>query len=237
MYLETGIRLWRWANAVSCVGVLQFVGLSALATSFYPGGTPVDHGTAGYSFFENHLSDLGLRSSWSGESNTVSCWLFNGSVVVLAVSIVPFFLFLPTHAPDRTGILWIAAVFGIGSSIALVVIGLTPYDLHFLAHHLALFYWMVLLLVAVILHFCALWSSEECSGVFALLSLALAAVLAAYMICGMDLLAGQILGSSAESLVRSAAMQKWVVLTALGWYLVFGVRMVCTTGRDLRRAR
>jgi hypothetical protein len=76
MQWETGIRLWRWGNAVSCFGVVQFLCLCLLATAAYPGGTIAEHNTAGYSFSENFLSDLGRSVAWCGESNTTAQLLF-----------------------------------------------------------------------------------------------------------------------------------------------------------------
>jgi hypothetical membrane protein len=178
MHLETGIRLWRWGNAVSCFGVVQFLCLCTLAALLYPGGTLLERSTTGYSFSENFLSDLGRTDSWSNKPNARAATLFNGAVVVLGVSIVPFFLCLPLHAPDRSHLLWVAAAFGLGSAVALVGIGLTPYDVYFGAHHTALFFWVTLLSVTVMLHFWALFTSDECSSWFALLSLALLIVIA-----------------------------------------------------------
>jgi hypothetical membrane protein len=229
MQWETGIRLWRWGNAVSCFGVIQFVGLCLLATAAYPGGTLVERHTAGYSFAENFLSDLGRSVAWCGKSNTTAEFLFTVAMVVLGLSIIPFFLFLPLHAPDKSAILWVAAVSGIGSALALIWIGLTPYDLHFQAHHTALFFWVVFLLAAVILHAWALFTSEECSSAFAVLSLALAVVIGLYLLRGMEFLFTVAWGSASDALANFATMQKYVVLSAVAWYLVFGIRMVLTT--------
>ncbi len=232
MQQETGIRLWRWGNAVSCFGVIQFLLLCLWAAAAYPGGTLVEHNSVGYSFSENFLSDLGRSVAWRGESNTTAQLLFTTAMVVLGVSIIPFFLFLPLHAPDKSQILWIAAVFGVGSALALIWIGLTPYDLYFEAHHTALFFWIVSLLATVILHAWALFSSEECPWEFAFLSLALAGVIGVYLLRGMEFVLTAALGSASDALGKFATMQKYVVLGAVGWYLVFGIRMVLTT--DLR---
>jgi hypothetical membrane protein len=234
MYLETGIRLWRWGNAVSCFGVLQFLVLGTLAMRWYPGGTLLERSTVGYSFFENYLSDLGRTMSWSGEPNTVACVLFNTAVVVLGLSLIPFFLFLPSHAPDRSLILWIAAVFGVGSACALIGIGLTPYDIRLEAHQEALFFWVASLLAAVVLHAWALLTSEEASSLFALLSLGLAVVVLIYILRGAGLLVALLFGSASGSVGPFITMQKYVVLSAVLWYFVFGARMVCTT--ELRPA-
>jgi hypothetical membrane protein len=189
----------------------------------------VEEKTVGYSLSHNYLSDLGRTVSWSGDPNTTASWLFNTAVVVLGLSIIPYFLFLPTHAPDQAEILRVAAAFGVGSSLALIGIGLTPYDVHLQDHQAALFLWIVSLLITVILHFWATLTSRECSSIFALLSLGMAAVIAQYMFREMDLLMASLAGSASAAFGRSIVMQKYVVLSALAWYLVFGLRMVCTT--------
>ncbi len=116
------------------------------------------------------------------------------------------------------------------SGLAVVGIGLSPFDVHPGAHVAALVLWVTSLLSAAVLHFGALWASEECSPILAVLSVGLASAVCIYMIAAAA--AGQ----------RAAGVQKCVVLYALGWYVVFGVRMVLTTrltppnrGRQLRR--
>ncbi|MBM4094717.1 MAG: hypothetical protein FJ276_35710 [Planctomycetes bacterium] len=221
MYQETGIRLWRWANAVSCLGVLQFLVLSILATHRYAGGTIWERHRVGYSYSENYLSDLGRTEAWSGVSNRSAARLFNGGVIILGASLVPFFLFLPAHAPDKSSLLWIAAVFGIFSTVALIRIGLTPYDTHLAAHQTALVLWVLLLLITVGLHAWALLTSTEASTLFGLVSFLLAMLIVTYGIRGME-------GMDATAQRSVPALQKGVVLGAVGWYLAFSARMICT---------
>jgi hypothetical membrane protein len=161
MYVETFARLWRWGNAVCFLGVLQFLVCTTLAMLNYPGGTLVDRHSVGYALFANYLSDLGRTVACSGSANGVSAALFNTSIVLLGVSTVPFFVFLPLHAPDRARLLWTAAAFGVLSAFGLIGIGLTPYDKHLAAHLEAHFWWILFFLIAVFLHFLALLQSEE----------------------------------------------------------------------------
>jgi hypothetical membrane protein len=213
MNLDTGIRLWRWGNAASCFGVAQFLFFSTLAMRSYPGGTILDRSTAGYSLAENFLSDLGMTTSWSGKSNGTASLLFNTAMVVLGFCIIPFFLFLPHHAPDQSEPLRIAAAFGVISSLALVGIGLSPFNVHPGIHVAALVLWMMSLSSAVVLHAGALWASTDCSPLLAMLSFGLAALISLYMVA-----------TAAD--LKAVVMQKGLVLYALVWYMVFGVRMV-----------
>ena len=209
MNLDTGIRLWRWGNAVSCFGVAQFLFLSALAMQSYPGGTIADQHTVGYSFFENFLSDLGMTLSWSLKPNGTACLLFNTAVVVLGFSIIPFFLFLPTHASDQWESLRIAAAFGVISALALVAIGLSPYDVHPGAHVAALVLWVMSLSSAAVLHFGALCGEQE--------------VLPAA--CGAEPRFGD--GNLPVHGCRLRHRAEVPGALRLVWYMVFGVRMVC----------
>jgi hypothetical protein len=102
------------------------------------------------------------------------------------------------------------------SALALVGIGLSPFDVHPDAHVAALVLWVMSLSSAAVLHFGALWASDECSPLLAMLSAGLATAICVYMVAAA---AGQ----------KAAAVQKYLVLYALGWYVVFGVRMVLTT--------
>jgi len=237
MYLETFARLWRWGNALCFLGVLQFVGCAALAMLHYPGGTLVDRHSVGYTFFENYLSDLGRTAAWSGADNGVSAALFNTSIVLLGLSTVPLFLFLPLHAPDRAGMLWAAAAFGVLSVCGLVGIGLTPYDRYLDAHVAAHLWWILPFLIAVFFHFLALMQSERCPLVFPVLSLALVTCIAVYAVAslggGMSASAGQ----ETSFAPAAAAWQKYVFLGSLAWYAVFSLRMMCLVELSLPERR
>jgi hypothetical protein len=65
------------------IAVLLAIG-SALR---YPGGTPHDHSTAGYSLSRNFLSDLGMTVSYDGGSNRLGAALFILSLLILVVGL------------------------------------------------------------------------------------------------------------------------------------------------------
>ncbi len=224
MTWETFLRLWRWGSAISILGVLQFGICLTLAVEDYAGGTVMRPGAERYSFYENYLSDLGRSVAWSGGTNRMSARLFNSSLIVLALAQVPFFCSLPLHAADKPVPLWLAAGLGIISCIGLAGVGVTPYDLHLSAHITALMWWIVPLLIALFLHFFALLGSDECHPLFPLLSLALAILLADYAIrtaaCGLPPQSHE----NTSALIHSIALQKYVVLSCVAWYLVFNLR-------------
>ncbi len=75
------------------IGILLFVILNFISMAVYPGGTIIESDTKGYSFFYNFLSNLGEWTAKNGEDNTVSAYLFNSSMLILALS---YFLFYVT---------------------------------------------------------------------------------------------------------------------------------------------
>lgn len=204
MDFQTGLRLWRIGNAVSCFGVVQFVVLTGLAMHYYPND---------YSLFGDFLSDLG-RTTCSGKPNAVSAMLFNGSLALLSVSLIPFFWFLPLHAADRARLLRIVSYFGFASCAALVGIAIWPYDTHPSEHMLALFYWLMLMLAISALHCIALLSSKQAFSILGLLSLGLFLMIAAFIIRGLAF------GAAEETVVA----QKCLVGYSLAWFIVFSYR-------------
>ncbi|HUP88455.1 MAG TPA: hypothetical protein VM100_03860, partial [Longimicrobiales bacterium] len=51
----------------------------------YPGGTPLDPGTSGYSLTHNFLSDLGMTASYSHAPNRFGAALFITSLLLLVI--------------------------------------------------------------------------------------------------------------------------------------------------------
>ena len=72
-------------------GILVFISLCVIAMIYYPGGTIIDSTTVGYLFFYNFLSNLGEWTAKNGEPNFFSAYLFNTSMLVLALSYSLFY--------------------------------------------------------------------------------------------------------------------------------------------------
>ena len=73
------------------LGILVFVSLCVVSMIYYPGGTIIDSSTVGYLFFYNFFSNLGEWTAKNGESNLFSAYLFNISMLVLALSYSLFY--------------------------------------------------------------------------------------------------------------------------------------------------
>lgn len=230
MLLESWPTVWRRGNWLAFLGVSQFVAGVIVASWLYGG-------EGGYSFLGQYTSDLGRLRTHGGNSNLACAIVFNSSICILGVATTPCFLFLPTHAPDRVGWLTCAAGCGIVSSLALVGIGLTPYDRLFTLHHVALVVWIVSLLCACSLHAWALLTSREGMGLIALASVGLAILLVSYLLRGLEFVV--IGGRSQSGDPHSAAIlaQKQVVVAALAWYAACSVRMLIWPPEGIRTTK
>jgi len=73
-------------------GILLFISLNVIAMFFYPGGTIIDSTTEGYLFFYNFFSNLGEWTAKNGQSNQFSAYIFNSSMLILALSYSLFYV-------------------------------------------------------------------------------------------------------------------------------------------------
>ena len=73
-------------------GIILFITLNVIAMIFYPGGTIIDSTTEGYLFFYNFFSNLGEWTARNGQSNQFSAYLFNSSMIILALSYSLFYI-------------------------------------------------------------------------------------------------------------------------------------------------
>ena len=72
-------------------GISIFILLCFFSMVYYPGGTIIESDTVGYLFFYNFLSNLGEWTAKNGESNFFSAYLFNISMLALALSYSIFY--------------------------------------------------------------------------------------------------------------------------------------------------
>ena len=119
------------------VSILVFISLVTLAMMTYNGGNAIDNFSNGYSFSLNYLSDLGRNIGYSGVNNTLPFYSFNLSLIIIGISFLIYFLFLPSlHNKSSISFLLsrIGGVFGCFASICFAGVGLTPSDLFFDLH-------------------------------------------------------------------------------------------------------
>ncbi len=197
-------RRFRWiVSLVAMVGVLQFLVAVGFAIAYYPGG---------YSFFGDFLSDLGGSST--GKANPGVARLFNGSIVVLGISLVPFFALVPSTVDSAGRSSWVFGAGGAVSSMGLVGIGLTPYDVYTMAHNTALAMWLGPMFVLAVLYLeLALDSRNASAGLIACTAGLILAVVF-YGLIGFHL--------------GHVAMQKVTVVLSIVWFVVLAFRVMLT---------
>ena len=118
---------------ITILGILQFLILSSLAMLFYSGGNLNDPNSLRYSFCLNKFSDLGMTFSYSGKSNWISFCLFNSSLVLFGLSLIPLIISVSQHFKCNSIIKlkWIQflLILGITACICFSFVGLTPKNL------------------------------------------------------------------------------------------------------------
>lgn len=119
-----------WRQKVFLFGMianLQFVILSLIAMVFYRGG---------FSYLTDPLCALGFTHV-AGESNIISCLIFNTSMFLVGVSVIFLFSTLLSFFSDDPIEKFFSSagtIFAIFSGIAMCGVALTPADINFEAH-------------------------------------------------------------------------------------------------------
>ena len=114
--------------------MIIFVLLNITAMFMYAGGNINDHNQEGYSFIRNFFSDLGRRYSFSGESNLISCLLFNSSLTIIGLTFMILFYKVRSIFSKNTTLILLATFFGVYSGFSYIGVGFTPADLYLEAH-------------------------------------------------------------------------------------------------------
>jgi hypothetical membrane protein len=132
------LKNWKdFAYTFVIIGCVQYIVFLFVAMLFYAGGTANDPSVQGYTFWGNYISDLGRTKAHSGKSNTISMIIFTITEIILGVSLIPFFLALPSLFEEikQEKILGtIGSFFGVIFSICLIGIAFTPVDIMFRPH-------------------------------------------------------------------------------------------------------
>ncbi|MHA1746437.1 MAG: hypothetical protein ACTSWW_10585 [Promethearchaeota archaeon] len=124
---------------ITLFGIIQFLVLSILAMIVFPGGTREDASIQGYSLTYNKFSDLGMWESYAGGSNLASFLLFNISLIIVGLSLLPYVIFSAKYfISQELPKYWVMVgeIAGIISCLGFILIGLTPRDLQLDLHHL-----------------------------------------------------------------------------------------------------
>ena len=129
-----------WITTLPRYSIIIFVFLNIFAILLYAGGNINDHSQEGYSFIRNFFSDLGRRYSFSGNSNLISCILFNVSLSIVGLTFMILFYKVKSAFSDYKILIFLATVFGVYSGLSYIGVGFTPADL-FLDAHIFFAHW------------------------------------------------------------------------------------------------
>ncbi len=118
---------------ITILGIFQFFILSSLAMVFYSGGNLNDPNSLRYSFCLNKFSDLGMTFSYNGKSNWISFCLFNSSLILIGLTMIPFIISVSHHFKNnsiiKSKLKQSLLILGIASCICFSCVGLTPKNL------------------------------------------------------------------------------------------------------------
>ncbi len=114
--------------------MIIFIVLNIIAMFMYAGGNMNDYNQDGYSFVKNFFSDLGRRYSLAGESNLISCILFNLSLSIVGLTFITLFYKAKSIFLEYKLLIFLATFFGVYSGVSYIGVALTPADLYLEAH-------------------------------------------------------------------------------------------------------
>ena len=122
-----------WITDMPKYSMIIFVVFNIIAMLLYPGGNLHDFQQEGYSFTRNFFSDLGLTVSHSNVTNTISCLLFNTSLIICGLTFT--MLFYKIKDVFRYNYLSkLATIFGVLGGLSYIGVALTPSNLLLDAH-------------------------------------------------------------------------------------------------------
>lgn len=188
--------------------------LAFAAMARYPGGTPRDATSRGYSLSRNFLSDLGMTTAWDHRPNRLGATFFVLSLLVLVAGlgsvVVGISRRLAEHSSARR---WArsAAVCGLLACVAFAGVAVTPEN-HVMAVHITFTQWArrIMTVAAVLLAVAALRATPLRRRVGVVL-LVLAGVLATYailLVWGPDL-------TTSDGLVFQVVAQKTAAVVSI----------------------
>ena len=171
------------------IAISIFVVFFVIAAFCFPGSEfpHLDYKSDRYSLSHNFLSALGRIESSNGQTNLISCILFNGSLVLIGITLVKFYrefkdLFVTINDSPRSIIFSnYTKPVGMISGLLFAGVGLVPHDLHHGAHVFFANYAFLSLFVLSILHCMTVYSSKYISNIYAIGYLVFCVVLLAYV--------------------------------------------------------
>ncbi len=177
---------WRnWAFLFVMFGCAQFFVLTSLAMLFYPGGTFIDPGRKGYSFFMNFFSDLGRTQTLLGAPNNPSFTFFTIALSLAGFALILFYLAVPALLSGGRVGRWLSlpgSVLGVVSGLSFMGVAFTPADLYLEPHKMYVNLAFTSFFLAVICHLPMIITHPTYPKVYAWVYLGFAVLLGIYLL-------------------------------------------------------
>ena len=196
----------RLACIVSVFGVMQFIGLTFLAASFYPGG---------FDYFGYYFSDLGAVLARNGEPNSISSTLFPVTLTVVALALIPFWLIIHSSFKEsrvEKFLSILGSALGLISSPFIIGVALFPIDTQLETHILLTLIFFSLFVLATLLYSIAIILNRNHPNYFGLVGLVLFVI---SLVIVMDPLAPHV------AFLQTIAVYGYFVWTLIPIYLVW----------------
>lgn len=200
-------RILMSAVVLAIFGIAQFLVAMPTAMRHYAGGTLTSRTSVGYSWSQNWLSDLGRVSAWSGKDNAVARKYFSSSVILLGCTLAFFFVATLRAAEVFSFSAVVTSSAGLLSSLGLVGIGLTPFDVMHELHIFCLLMWILPMLGAAAT---VSYQAIRAGGVIA----------TTIPVASLVLLLGVLAYGFSTASTHVMAMQKLAVLLSIAWLIL-----------------
>ena len=129
-------KLDKWAFKLFFIGITTWIVLTTIEMLIYPGGTAYDPNTQGYSFWANHISDLGMIVAFNNKSNLVGFVLFTIGGIINAISTIIGLLTFPGlfNTKENRKRMRLTSACGLASSACILTIIFFPEDTMYIPH-------------------------------------------------------------------------------------------------------
>ncbi|NHJ40458.1 MAG: hypothetical protein FK731_10540 [Asgard group archaeon] len=145
------------------LGMIFFLTLMIISMSFYEAGTFNDHNYPKYNFYENYISDLGRKYTFTGESNFISQTIFRIAMMFGTITLIALYIyFLIVFRKIKEKKLGTAAsIIGLIASFFCVSVAFTSFDLFVILHRICTIIFGFFILVSNIILFFVLFKIEK----------------------------------------------------------------------------
>ena len=212
------------AYKIELIGFVIFIVFSGLAMIFYAGGTQMNPSAPGYSFWFNTFSDSGRVIAHNEKPNLVSMVFFSIAWLVIAFTMIPFYIVFPRLFEGDTREKKLSekgGYLGIISSIGQIGVVFTPADVFFAPHYLFAFIVYLGMLFTMILYSLTINRSDKFSKEYKLAFILFTGIFLLFVIMTLISLATGIreLLTIFQKIGRFSILMGFSILTIGAWKL------------------